>query len=1085
MAEAGPWDKFAPPERPAGPWDKFAPDDEPGVAEDVAKSAAIGLPKGVMKLAGTAGDLRDLAARGGSALAEQFGYDVSPETISKYARRVPLPLLQGPTSSEIRSTVEKATGPLYEPKTVPGQYAQTVTEMVPAALGGPGGWARRLIQGAVVPGIGSEAAGQFTEGTAAEPYARMIGAVGPQAAALGARGLLVSPRGGAVKPADVALLEREGVRDISAGQKTGSTPLQYLEQSLGDVTGAGTRMTERGKEQFTQAVLRRAGIDAERATPEVIDDAFKRIGNQFDRLAANNTLHPDQAMGPQIRQAVDHYNGNVSPPNRAPVIRGFQEEIAQALGANNGVIPGPAYASLRSRMEAAARSAPAEVADTLRGVKNALDHAMERHLERIGSSDLGAWQQVRREYRNILPIERAVTGGGGAEGLISPSALRAAMVNQSRRGYARGTGDLSRLAKAGENVMKPLPQSGTAPRAYMMSLPASVGAIGGGVMTGNPLLLGGGLLGALGPPIGGRALMSRPVQNFFANPRPFNYAPVINTIPGMAGGGRPTGPTVVGEDGPEVFVPDRPGTVVNNDEVRRYLRATTQDYPKFGPGGIPVNPEAFTAAVGGWPESGNVEDRRPERAAAEAEAARAAAAARTGRRGRAEGAGTRFVEGGYGIPAAIGSLNEGARKAMESAGALQHYGNEYYDPAPVVAQALGAAGAPLVAPAMEGAVLGAGAIRRAAIPQTAKRAIQEAPYPQYAEAYPPNVEGGVMKADKTSGKPYRSRLTAPETDEFMGAREKISEDMKGGYDPYYDPAKRTLVDPSKYPGRNVDTLEIKPARQSTIDTYLKDIDAPITRERLRAAYERGKELGNADNWYFMGQLENDFVKELGPKEGRKAFLDRFASGMAATTSGQSPTTNYLMSHYLNYLEQTGKPMPKGGWEIPAPVSGQYMMNNVGDYMRMRREGGYAGLGADQPKMHNFARSFVGDLDRAVMDDQMAKGMLSHSADKNMANNARKTAFGLLEAPLHAEAAAAGVRPGAYQDVAWAGFKNPAGKPNVPGKPMISHINDAIERTHRLTGMPKDEIVRRGIIRNEIPVYGFSAPMPTPFKSTED
>jgi len=58
----------------------------------------------------------------------------------------------------------------------------------------------------------------------------------------------------------------------------------------------------------------------------------------------------------------------------------------------------------------------------------------------------------------------------------------------------------------------------------------------------------------------------------------------------------------------------------------------------------------------------------------------------------------------------------------------------------------------------------------------------------------------------------------------------------------------------------------------------------------------------------MGQLENDFVKELGPVEGRKAFLDRFASGMAATTSGQSPTTNYLMSHYLNYLEQTGKPM---------------------------------------------------------------------------------------------------------------------------------------------------------------------------------
>jgi hypothetical protein len=44
--------------------------------------------------------------------------------------------------------------------------------------------------------------------------------------------------------------------------------------------------------------------------------------------------------------------------------------------------------------------------------------------------------------------------------------------------------------------------------------------------------------------------------------------------------------------------------------------------------------------------------------------------------------------------------------------------------------------------------------------------------------------------------------------------------------------------------------------------------------------------------------------------------------------------------------------------------------------------------------------------------------------------------------------------------------------------MISHINDAIERTHRLTGMPRDEIVRRGLIRGEIPLYTTgAAPVP--------
>ena len=44
-------------------------------------------------------------------------------------------------------------------------------------------------------------------------------------------------------------------------------------------------------------------------------------------------------------------------------------------------------------------------------------------------------------------------------------------------------------------------------------------------------------------------------------------------------------------------------------------------------------------------------------------------------------------------------------------------------------------------------------------------------------------------------------------------------------------------------------------------------------------------------------------------------------------------------------------------------------------------------------------------------------------------------------------------------------------PQARGKPMISHINRSIETTHRLTGMPREEIVRRGLVRSEIPLYG--------------
>lgn len=485
----------------------------PSTTADVAKSFGVGVPKGLIGIAGLPGDIAEYGARGINAavqgIGNYFGLDVGP---SREA--------QAPTygSSDIRKGVENVTGPLYEPQTTAGQYAQTVGEFLPAAVTGPGGIARRAITGAVIPGVASEAAGQATQGTWAEPYARVGAAIAAPAAATRLATPFAAGGQSAERAAAVGALEGEGVQ-LTAGQRTGSKPLQYLESSLGDVTGAGTAAVERGKEQFTRAALRRAGIDAERATPEVIDQAFTRIGNEFDRLAARNTIAPDARMNTELRSAIADYDNIVAPPNRAPIIRNFEEEIAQHVTANNGTIPGTAYQSMRSRLEAAARGAPYEVANTLRDMKSALDDAMQRSMAAARSPDLGAWQRVRREYRNIIPLERAATSAGAdtATGLISPSQLRTAVVSQGRRGYARGHGDFADLVRSGEAVMKPLPQSGTAPRAYMLSLPASLGTLGAGLVTGNPMLAGAGAFGALAPPIAGRALMSRPAQAYLGN----------------------------------------------------------------------------------------------------------------------------------------------------------------------------------------------------------------------------------------------------------------------------------------------------------------------------------------------------------------------------------------------------------------------------------------------------------------------------------------------------------------------------------------------------------------------------------------
>ncbi len=503
------------------------------MAADVAKSGGIGLAKGAIGLAGLPGDIRELTAQGIAAGANKlFGNRptlsslitgetkdaVSPETISRYIRHIPL--LNGPTSGQMQSAIEQYAGKFYEPQTTTGRFAQTAGEFAPAVFGGPGSIGARLATRVAAPAAAATGVGELGGG----PIAQTAAALATPAGLAGARRLVTPLPMAAARAPAVQALEGEGVR-LSAGQRSGSRPLQYFEQALGDLPGSGrgaATVSERSAEQFTAAALRRAGENTPRATPEVVDRAFTRIGNRFDELAQRNTLHVDQRFGTDIQDAIRDYHGIVSPPNRAPVIQDFMAEIGTGLQRHNGTLPGDTFQSLTSRIERAARAAKGspEVADTLRDMRAALNDAMERSISRSGNmADLGAWREVRNQYRNMLVIERAATGAGenAALGLISPSQLRNATVGQNRRAYARGNGDFAELARSGEAVMKPLPQSGTAPRSYAQHLPVAIGAAIGGTFAGVPGAALGGAAAITGPPIVGRLLMSRPVQGYLGN----------------------------------------------------------------------------------------------------------------------------------------------------------------------------------------------------------------------------------------------------------------------------------------------------------------------------------------------------------------------------------------------------------------------------------------------------------------------------------------------------------------------------------------------------------------------------------------
>lgn len=151
--------------------------ESPSVTADVAKSAGIGLAKGGIGLAGMAGDITDLGAKG---LEKASNYINDKLGFSRYERpAAPSVLNNIPTADSLQKNVESVTGEFYKPKTIAGEYAQTAGEFAPALIGGPESLAAKALTRVAVPAVASETAGQLPgiKGTAAEPYARIAGAV--------------------------------------------------------------------------------------------------------------------------------------------------------------------------------------------------------------------------------------------------------------------------------------------------------------------------------------------------------------------------------------------------------------------------------------------------------------------------------------------------------------------------------------------------------------------------------------------------------------------------------------------------------------------------------------------------------------------------------------------------------------------------------------------------------------------------------------------------------------------------------------------------------------------------------------------
>lgn len=385
---------------------------------DIAKSAGVGVGKGLIGLGGLGGDVRELITKGLGAAG------VSPETSKKAIAGAPIfgpALAIAPTSEDIRGKVEGVTGEFYKPQTGPGEYAQTMGEFLPAALAGPGGIARKVAMQAALPGAASEGAGQLAHiyAPGAEPYVRAGAGM-----AAGVGGAMLA-------------------RPATAGKAIQGQLPEY-------VTPAHVQRAE-----ALVGAAQQRGITL--TWPEALSQVTGRpVLTDMQRILESSAASRPQMQGfmgerpHQVAAAADQAFGGVAPGTAQPAMIG--REVQRAAEGEVSHVRGVINRHARPYYTAAEniRLTPQEMARVraIPGFEEARDAVrnntqLNRHVGHLPDDSVGFLNQVKihldQQGRNVAARINPQANQTVASGLRSDArAVRQAAVDASRRAAGPG-----------------------------------------------------------------------------------------------------------------------------------------------------------------------------------------------------------------------------------------------------------------------------------------------------------------------------------------------------------------------------------------------------------------------------------------------------------------------------------------------------------------------------------------------------------------------------------------------------------------------------------------------------------------------
>lgn len=267
-------------------------------------------------------------------------------------------------------------------------------------------------------------------------------------------------------------LTREGIEpDIT--QIVDSEFLDSLKSRLHSLPFTATKQAEtaiKQTKQFNRRVLATAGINADTATPEVIDRGFDVIGKKFDDLLqTTDKIKINQKALDELSEIAKDASTMVTPDKSALILKQV-DDIMNRVGRGDEMT-GESYKALRTTINNLGRSwrknqNMSDAAPFMRRLVSTLDDSVG---DSFGAAKQEAWKKARSEYATLSTI---VDSNAIDEfGMISANKLYTKVRNVDKKGFARGKrGELARVATVGKRMQSKIPDSGTAGNLAMQNM---------------------------------------------------------------------------------------------------------------------------------------------------------------------------------------------------------------------------------------------------------------------------------------------------------------------------------------------------------------------------------------------------------------------------------------------------------------------------------------------------------------------------------------------------------------------------------------------------------------------------------------